>query len=317
MVLRLRQRELGLAFASWHAHVMTVREREGSIGRGVARVTKGALVRSFARLVANVSACRRGRRAIVRVTHMKAAWVLGAWSVWVAEQHAVRRRLGKIVARMQWRLVASAFEGWLSGVEACRHERAVMGRAVARLSQLVMSRANERWVAFVASCRRARRCLARVLNMRLRQRFSMWVGQARGARDGRIAEEARLLKLRRMMARWTMGQVAAAFTTWLDMHRHRRRLLRMVLRLRQRQLGSAFASWQYFAVFSRTRKAYFVKFMCTNVTRNYFEQWLSAITVHLEGLLADTSVRNVITDTNLRYAFLSFFVFSRCWDMHL
>ena len=209
LLLRLRQGEIAGAFCGWRERVRDRRRQTSVAKRVLARLIKRALVQSFDGLVENVASCKRGRRAVLRLLHMRVGSVLETWSMWAVEQRSVRRRLDKIVSRLLLRAAAMAFDCWVSTVDASLQQAAVLGRVVVRMKQLAVSSALCRWVEFAGSCKKARRCLARALLSRLGQSFEQW----RECSSALKMQRDRTLE--NVVSRWSGVSLKDVFDGWL------------------------------------------------------------------------------------------------------
>ena len=271
---RSRFAELGRRFARWAAPVKNKRGLNlHALTRAIrmqnARAVKTRCFREWTRLVddsgvrgdrATAMRTRHGaRHAIRRWRFVTAAgkmnrrkmmiatrrWrgrlVRERFGTWV-ETARVRRRLGRILARLVSRRLAARFESWAEHAAYARRTRRNLRKIAARWRRLRLAAPFGAWVDWVDEVQSNRGTMNRALKKFRRSALFAAMSTWRESIGHTRRERAMLNRAERVLGRLVLRDASRALVSWRDFVRCRRRLRALLRRWRSARPGRRFSN---------------------------------------------------------------------------
>ncbi|KAK9864307.1 hypothetical protein WJX84_008517 [Apatococcus fuscideae] len=238
------------AFYAWHEEVVM------SYNHHMAGRVHGLHLKAHAYQAWHEHTARAEKRAVVGnviqyMLHSKLTGAFEAWITWTVERQDRRQKAERLIRRWQAWNLASAFRAFQTNRLYCQRERL----ADMHFEKLSLRHALHMWQS-EARAQALHSDKLMVAAMRWRQMslasaFSAWVHWHQ-----EHCQQQQFLDL--VLRRWAHGHTSHAFATWQHWAQEQRALrataLQCILRLRHRQLASAFNALHSRAMYSRMKR---------------------------------------------------------------
>ncbi|KAK9835654.1 hypothetical protein WJX74_005058 [Apatococcus lobatus] len=243
------------AYQAWHEHTARVRQQILRLQAAMLRWSKASLTSAFAAWVEHTNNQAEKRAVVGNVIqymlHSKLTGAFEAWITWTVERQDRRQKAERLIRRWQAWNLASAFRAFQTNRLYCQRERL----ADMHFEKLSLRHALHMWQS-EARAQALHSDKLMVAAMRWRQMslasaFSAWVHWHQ-----EHCQQQQFLDL--VLRRWAHGHTSHAFATWQHWAQEQRALrataLQCILRLRHRQLASAFNALHSRAMYSRMKR---------------------------------------------------------------